>query len=96
LKIFFAEHLHADDEVRLVMDGSGFFDIRDENDKWVRLAVGKGDLITLPAGAYHRFTTDDKVGYNFNFFSMFLPEYNLRFQLFKLFQLKIIFTIYLA
>ena len=66
LKIFFAEHLHADDEIRLILDGSGFFDIRDDKDEWVRIMVSKGDLITLPAGSYHRFTTDDKVNLNFS------------------------------
>ena len=55
------EHLHAHDEVRLVIEGTGYFDIRDTCDNWVRVELEKGDMILLPAGIYHRFTLDTKV-----------------------------------
>ena len=49
------EHHHTEDEVRFVLGGEGIFDIRSQEDRWMRVKVEAGDLIVVPKDRHHRF-----------------------------------------
>lgn len=54
------EHLHTDDEVRFVLSGEGYFDIRSKDDRWMHLFVEAGDFILVPANRHHLFYLTNK------------------------------------
>lgn len=60
---FFREHKHEDEEIRYILGGQAIFDVRDQNDEWIRMTLGVGDLIVLPAGCWHRFMVAPGIGF---------------------------------
>lgn len=61
LKSLFVEHLLNDDVYYLTLQGSGYLDIRDNNDQWIRIEVVKGDMIGIKKNSFRRFTVDHNV-----------------------------------
>jgi len=63
LEHFKTEHLHFDAEIRFFIKGSGYFDVKNFDDEFIRIHCFPGDLISLPRGLYHRFVPDDTMSF---------------------------------
>lgn len=50
-------HIHTDEEVRYIIDGSGIFGFIIDGEKF-EVHVGAGDFISIPANTNHWFTLD--------------------------------------
>lgn len=50
----YEEHLHYEQYANLCLEGAFYYDIRDKNDKWIRIELEKNGAIVIPAGIYHR------------------------------------------
>ncbi|KAK5967333.1 1 2-dihydroxy-3-keto-5-methylthiopentene dioxygenase [Trichostrongylus colubriformis] len=44
------------DVVSMVLDGTCYYDVEQEEDEWIRIQLERGDLIVIPQGVSHRFT----------------------------------------
>jgi 1,2-dihydroxy-3-keto-5-methylthiopentene dioxygenase len=61
LNKFDQEHFHPEEEIRLVLEGRGVFDVRSNDDCWIRVEVSPFDYIAISAHRHHRFfAMDDK------------------------------------
>jgi 1,2-dihydroxy-3-keto-5-methylthiopentene dioxygenase len=55
LKPFQKEHYHTENEIRLVVDGSGVFSINPKTSSVFHVDMRPGDLISVPTGTWHWF-----------------------------------------
>ena len=51
---FWTEHFHEFDTIRYIINGTGYFDLRDANNEWVRFSVKAGDFFLWPGGIYRK------------------------------------------
>ncbi|VDM59560.1 unnamed protein product [Angiostrongylus costaricensis] len=66
----FEESNHPEDQARMIIEGSAYYDVEDKNGDWVRILCEFGDLILIPANTSFRFTTTPQVSREFLFLAI--------------------------
>ena len=56
----FEETETDEDQARMVLEGAAYYDVEEEEGKWIRVLCEFGDLILIPAGTCYRMTTTPK------------------------------------
>lgn len=59
--------IKEEDSIYLVMEGGAYYDVEYKEDGWIRMNVERGDLIVIPKGLCHRFTSTPHVIFPFLF-----------------------------
>lgn len=59
--------IKEEDSIYLVMEGGAYYDVEYKEDGWIRMNVERGDLIVIPKGLCHRFTSTPHVIFSFLF-----------------------------
>uniref|UniRef100_A0A914HWC5 ARD n=1 Tax=Globodera rostochiensis TaxID=31243 RepID=A0A914HWC5_GLORO len=56
----FEETESDEDQARMILDGSAYYDVEAKDEVWIRIFCEYGDLIIIPKGTAYRMTTTPK------------------------------------
>ncbi|KAI1729672.1 ARD/ARD' family domain-containing protein [Ditylenchus destructor] len=60
LQELFEETESTEDQARMILEGSAYYDVEATDGSWIRIMCEDGDLIVIPAGKTYRMTTTNK------------------------------------
>jgi cupin superfamily acireductone dioxygenase involved in methionine salvage len=57
----FEETESKEDQARMILEGSAYYDVEGKDGEWIRILCELGDLLIIPQGRNFRMTTTPKV-----------------------------------